>query len=169
MLTCKVGFKQNVGHLGKSVTCMGVHGNARTMKIQWRKPWEAFWDRLASRIKDFGVEILVGDFNMSLTRVVPELRSRGLEVDCIAWYPWFHRSQHLFGQSLGFDSCGIFYIGGTVQVTLQWSLEHLDVLTMVFDDDDSKETAVAENTTRLDWYSGSNVPGQPWRCYRSVA
>ena len=27
MLTCKVGFKQNVDHLGKSVTVMGVHGN----------------------------------------------------------------------------------------------------------------------------------------------
>ena len=56
-----------------------------------------------------------------------------------------------------------------MQVRLQWSLEHLDILTMVFDDDDFKKTAVAEHTEGLDWDSGSNVPGQPWKCYRSVA
>ena len=163
MLTCKVGFKQNVGHLGKSLVTMGVHGNCRTMKIMWRRPYEAFWDRLASKIKQFGVEIMAGDFNLSLTRVVPELRSRGLEVDCIAWYPWFHRADHLFGQRLGFDSCGFFYIGGMVQVKLQWSLKELDILTMVFDNDDA-----ADDRWGLDWYSGTNFPGQPWKCYRSV-
>ena len=165
MLVCKVGFKQNVGHFGKSLTAMGVHGNARTMKIMWRSAYDDFWDRCASYIKEFGVEIMAGDFNMALTRVIPELRSRGLDVDCIVWYPWVHRTEHLFGQPLGFDSCGIFYIGGMVEVKLQWSLGHLDVLTAATDD---LPAAVADNAWGLDWYSGGNAPGQPWKCYRSV-
>ena len=168
MLTCKVGFKQNVGHLGKSLVAIGVHGHAKTMKIMWPLAWQRFWDRLADKIKKFGAEIVAGDFNMSLTKVVPELRSRGLEVDCIAWYPWFHKTEQLFGQHLGFDSCGIFYIGGMVQVKLQWSLNELDILTMVTDDVGVWATEVAENKWNLHWYSGANVPGQPWKCYRSV-
>ena len=72
------------------------------MKIHWRSVWDAFWDRLAQKIDYFGVDILAGDFNMSLTRVVPELRSRGFEVDCIAWHPWLHATERCHGQPLGF-------------------------------------------------------------------
>ena len=37
---------------------------------------------------------------------------------------------------------------------------------MVVDDDDW-ETAVVDDAWGLDWYRGGNVPGQPWKCYRS--
>ena len=123
MLSCKVGFKQNVGHLGKSVNCMGVHAHCRTMKIEWRQVYEEFWDRCAEKIRHYDIEIMAGDFNMSLTRVVPELSRRGLQCDCIAWYPWIHKTEKCHDQPLGFDSCGIFYIGGNVQVKLHWDLE----------------------------------------------
>ena len=109
MLSCTVGFKQNVGHIGKSVNCMGVHGNSRTMKMTWKGVYDAFWDRLAAKIKEFHIEIMAGDFNMALTRVIPELRSRGLACDCLAWYPWIHRTKRCHEQPLGFDSCGIFF------------------------------------------------------------
>ena len=115
MLSCKVGFKQNVGHLGKSVNCMGVHGHSRTMKMQWKAVYIKFWDRLAEKIRQYDIEVMAGDFNMSLTRVVPELRSRGLQCDCIAWYPWIHKTEKCHDQPLGFDSCGVFYIGGNVE------------------------------------------------------
>ena len=131
MLTCKVGFKQNVDHLGRSAVVMGVHGNFMTMKIKWRQQWDAFWDRLAQKIIEMGVEVMAGDFNMSLTQVVPQLRSRGLFIDCIAWYPWFHATESCHGSPLGFDSCAMFYIGGTVQVQLNYSLNDLAALTQV--------------------------------------
>ena len=160
MLSCKVGFKQNVGHLGKSVNCMGVHGHSRTMKMQWKEVYIKFWDRLAEKIRQYDIEVMAGDFNMSLTRVVPELRSRGLQCDCIAWYPWIHKTQKCHDQPLGFDSCGIFFIGGNVQVKLHWDLSHLEVLTAVADD--------LHEDCGLDRYGGGSTPGQPWQCYRSI-
>ena len=36
---------------------------------------------------------------------------------------------------LGFDSCGIFYIGGCVEVSTPWNLSHMDVLSAVADAD----------------------------------
>ena len=105
MLVCTVGFKQNVGHLGKEMVFCGVHGHYRTMKKEWPTAWDAFWDRFASVIKLIGVHFMVGDFNMSLTEVPKELRSRGIEWDCVAWYLWQYEpgdTHHL--PSLGLDS-----------------------------------------------------------------
>ena len=47
----------------------------------------------------------MGDFNMCLFRVIPELRSRGTTIDLAAWYPW----RSLEGEPMS-DSCGIFFI-----------------------------------------------------------
>ena len=33
MLVCKIGFTQNIGHLGKEIVVCGVHGHNRTMKF----------------------------------------------------------------------------------------------------------------------------------------
>ena len=52
------------------------------------KRLDAFWDWLSAKIKKFNVQVLMGDFNMSLFRVIPELRSRGAVIDLGAWYPW---------------------------------------------------------------------------------
>ena len=62
------------------------------------------------------------------------------------------------GQStLGFDSCGIWYIGGRVKVSMPWNLTHIDELT-----------AVAGKNPNLPIYDlTNNHPGQPWQCYRS--
>jgi hypothetical protein len=60
-------------------------------------------------------------------------------------------------QRLGFDSCGIFYIGGSVKVTMPWGVSNIEVLT-----------AVAGDQEGLDIYEGEGaLPGQPWHCYRS--
>ena len=47
----------------------------------------------------------MGDFNMSVFRVVPELRERGVTIDLGAWYPW----KSLGGEPMS-DSCGIFFV-----------------------------------------------------------
>ena len=157
MIVCKVSFKQNIGHLGKEIVVCGAHGHYRTMKMEWLGAWRAFWDRLAAHVREFGIRFLAGDFNMSFTEVPKQLRSRGILCDCVAWYPWLHVGEESVSK-LGFDSCGIFYIGGGVEVSTPWSLKHIDDLTAVAGNDGS---------TNLDKYEGSNVPGQPWNSYRS--
>jgi hypothetical protein len=164
MLVCKVGFKQNVGHLGKELVVCGVHGHYRTMKFEWPQALQAFWDRLAKKIRAHRIQFLAGDFNMSVTEVVKQLRSRGIESDCIAWYPWQHMTSDLHGQKLGLDSCGIFYIGGSVQVSLHWGFNHIDILTAV-----AEEQHADEDSWTLDVYRGTNHPGQHWAAYRSRA
>ena len=102
---------------------------------------------------------MAGDFNMSLTEVPKQLRSRGIRCDCVAWYPWqLNRARDGYNQRLDFDSCGIFYIGGTAEVITTWGLNDIDRLTAVAGD---------ELDPDLDVYGGSNFPGQPWHCYRS--
>lgn len=157
MLTCKAYFKQNIGHIGKEVVVMGVHGHCRTMKVEWQAPFDAFWDRLVAKVRRFGVVFLAGDFNMALTEVIKQLRSRHLLADCCAWYPWRHATKTLNQQSLAFDSCGIFYIGGDVEVKLVWGLDSIDDLAAV----------AGEEEIELDVYDGSNHPGQHWGCYRA--
>jgi hypothetical protein len=156
----KVYFKQNVGHIGKEVVLAGVHGHYRTMKHEWPQAHRRFWDSLANKIRSHGVKLLAGDFNMSLTQVPLQLRSRNITCDCIAWYPWRHETMRTHGQSLGFDSCGIFYIGGSIKATLTWSLEYLPELTAVADQ---------MKDLPLDVYSGQNHPGQHWSAYREKA
>ena len=52
------------------------------------------------------VDVLMGDFNMSFFRVIPELRSRGATIDLAAWYPWKNK----IGVPRA-DWCGIFCQG----------------------------------------------------------
>lgn len=162
LLICEVVFKQNIGHLGEEIVVCGVHGHNRTMKLEWPQVWVEFWDRLAQHVKSYGIQFLAGDFNMSITEVPKHLRSRRIQCDCVAWYPW----QHTVGSSpavagilpagLGFGPCGIFYIGGCVDVHPLWGLQHVGRLA-----------AVAGDDRDLDVYGVKSAPGQPWRCYTS--
>ena len=170
ILICKVTFKQNVGHLGKDIVVCGVHGNSKTMTVEWPVAWAAFWDRLAEGIKTFGVRFMAGDFNMSVTEVPKQLRSRGISVVCVAWYPW--RLDGVAGneQPLGLDSCGIFHVGDApVLVELAWDLGDLQHLTAVADTMLQTEADPEfPPTKKLHAYEKDKMyPGQPWKCYRS--
>ena len=83
-------MKKNTGHLGKKPVTMGVHFHYATAGNQHglRKSHKSFWNDLAKLIKHFDVKILGGDWNKSLFKVVPELRSRGILIETVAWYPW---------------------------------------------------------------------------------
>ena len=155
-LICEVCFKQNVGHLGTKIPICVCHLSNRTAKGEFAEcVLSDFWDKIAAWSRKFGLKFLTGDFNMSFLQVCDQLRSRGLRIDCAAWYPWCERSAApRTGGPVGIDSCGIFYIGGDVNVTLPWNLSHLDTI----------EAAVAGNTD-LDVYEGNNPPGQNWSCY----
>ena len=62
----------------------------------------------------------MGDFNMSLFRVIPELRSRGAVLDLGAWYPW----KSLEGEPMS-DSCDIFFVNLPGMYTLDKKLGDL--------------------------------------------
>ena len=154
--------KQMVGHLGTDINVMVSHGNNHTMRLTWRKVWEDWWDRHARHIRNFNVKFWCGDFNMSLTEVPKQLRSRGINADCCAWYPFKHinpggsvHSEQRSSTPMGIDSLAIFYIGSQAQIAPSYGLA--DVLDF---------TAVAAN---LPVYEGENVPGKHWSCYRSDA
>ena len=167
-LTCAITFKQNIGHLGNQIVVCGVHGNQNTMKMHPKEPWNTFFDLLAQRIVDHKIQFLAGDFNMSVTQVPVQLRSRGFRVDCVAWYPWMHHSTHLFDQYLGFDSMAIFYIGGIVEVKMVWDLGDIHILAAVAGTEDALWKEKSDDR-KFDVFSDvNNVPGQPWKCYRSV-
>ena len=73
---------------------------------KWLRKLKHFWEWLSKKIYTFKVQVLMGDFNMSLFRVVPELREKGIVIDLGAWYPW----KSLKGEPMS-DSCGIFFVG----------------------------------------------------------
>ena len=63
----------------------------------------------------------MGDFNMSLFKVVPELRSRGWPAQLVSWYPWRTTQTN---QPMA-DSCGIFSLVDAV-VTPEFSANIFD-------------------------------------------
>ena len=73
----------------------------------WATQWVRLWDEIATRIVEFKVRILVGDFNMALFRVVPELRARGVPANLGATYMW----KNLPSSEVRIDSCAILVIG----------------------------------------------------------
>jgi hypothetical protein len=158
-LVCKAHFKQNIGHIGLEVVVAATHFHYKTAKLTWPAVAVTYWDNLAARIIKYGIQFLTGDFNMSLTDVTVQLRSRGIQIDCVAWYPWC-LSGGVHDQNLGFDSCGIFYIGGSAGVRLKFNQLHIQALT----------SAVAGEFAemKLDEYKSGSHPGQHWSAYKSM-
>ena len=72
-----------IGHLGTSHKVLFVHLHRHLANGKWKPEFQRFLDWLADEAKDH--DILMGDFNMSLFRVAPMLRSRGEGVDLGAW------------------------------------------------------------------------------------
>ena len=131
---CKVGFKQNIVHLGKEIVACGVHGHCRIMSMEWPTVWTGSWDRLTDEIHSHGIQFMAGDFNMSVAEVTQQLRSRGIKPDFVAWCPWPHLSKLVHDQLFGFDSCAIFFLGSYVEISMPWSWSEIALLTTVADD-----------------------------------
>ena len=125
-MVCTFDWKQNLGYLGKKVNVMGVHGHYHTTKLKLSNTLHDNWrERIKDCIVEHKVNFLVGDFNMSLTQVVPQLRKRGLAIDTCSWYPWLHTDHSEGGYCLGMDSCAIFYIGGNVECQMPWNIDRI--------------------------------------------
>ena len=84
---------------------MVIHVHNLLANNKWLSKLRNFWVWLVEKIIEHDVRVLMGGFNMSLFRVIPELRSRGTTVDLGAWYPW-----KLPGGAPMSDSCGILFV-----------------------------------------------------------
>ena len=87
---------------------------------------------------------------MALTRVAPELRSRGVLADLCAWYSYWN-SMAL--EKFHMDSCGIFVIGGNAEVNPTWGEESMRMFK-----------CPKSAPLRLPTFEGPH-PGQSWVCY----
>ena len=85
-MLCKIYTDDSVGLLGRSHTCRLIHLHRHLANGIWPAKLKAFWDWLAGKADN--MDVLMGDFNMSLFLVVPELRKRGVTIDLAAWFPW---------------------------------------------------------------------------------
>ena len=174
LMVAKYQSKQNIGHLGKDIVIAGAHGNNKTMNHEWPTVWTEYWKRLAAYIETYGIQFLMVDWNMSLTEGPKQLRSRGIECDCVAWYPWRHvdpgdaiKAEMTNTTPLGFDSCGIFYLGGTVQAKPQYCLSDIDSLTAVAGVLGNEHLSGNFFGVDLHTYKGQQTPGKHWSCYKS--
>ena len=104
---------------------------------------QAFWNDLACALVNDNVDILCGDFNMALWRVIPELTARGLRVSLLAFYLW--ACTHGGGASIAeghdendpecttatchdevrFDSCGVFALAYCAGIDRAYGQEDL--------------------------------------------
>ena len=104
---------------------------------------------------------------MSLTQVIPRLKAHGHAVDTCSWYPWMKMDADAScrGFRLGFDSLGMFHIGGDVHCALKWDFDSIGKILTAAACNPSQGTAVAAED--FDVYNGKNKPGQLWHCYKS--
>ena len=80
---------QNVGFLGNEHNVMVVHMHTELANnVLGPQKLYLFWELFSEKIKTYEVKVLIGDFHMSLSRAIPQLRNRGAEIELGAWYPW---------------------------------------------------------------------------------
>jgi hypothetical protein len=165
ILVCKATLRQSIGFLGKELIICGFHGSNKTMKMVRPTEYDAIWKLLADIIRQYGVQVVAGDFNMALLRVPKELSCRGLKCDVLAYYPWAMGScvpDQNGKYRLGLDSMAIFWIGGDVEAKVNWPESHIERLL-----DAGQKQIVNDWNMTLDTYDQiGKRPGQPWSCYR---
>ena len=81
---------------------------------------------MCSYIVKYKVRFLVGDFNLALWVVIPEMRARGMQINLLAWQPWKVEGAES-GTSVRCDTCGIFAIGGITSIKWSFDCSVLDV------------------------------------------
>ena len=120
-IIAKITLPHKVGFLGREHVAMVVHmHNELANLVLKQQRLTKFWDWLSQQIEDYNVQVLMGDFNMSLFLVIPELRSRGVKIDLGAWYPW----KSLEGEPMT-DSCGIFFVNLPGVYTLHKNIDDI--------------------------------------------
>ena len=146
-MIAKVTLPSSVGCIGQEHNVMVVHMHDELANlVHGPKKLDEFWEWLWAKITKYVVKVLMGDFNMSLFRVIPALRSRGAVIELGAWYPW----KSLEGEPMS-DSCGIFFVGLPGVYALIKSIDDLHdknicgVLTWAAASEDVNQTAAEDD------------------------
>ena len=115
ILIAQVHMKKPVAFLGRDIVVMVVHLHYQTAGsgAGLYKAHEQFFMKCEQLIKNYGVQVIGGDWNKAVMKVVPQFRSRGIKITTAAWYPWCAG----FGQPHA-DSCAIFIVNQLVQAEL---------------------------------------------------
>ncbi len=84
----------------------------------FRESRRRFWIELAGLLRKYQAQIMLGDFNMSVFDVVPQMRSHGIIIDLVAIYPWSQTGQ----REPYSDSCAIWLLNGCSQISMTCGL-----------------------------------------------
>ena len=128
-----------------TVGVMHMHRSVAKKENGFKHAHNIWWPFLADKLRTNNVQFLCGDANMSMFKVVPELRSRGVYCNLVSWYPWLQEGS----ATPMVDSCGI------------WALCPCDVKTWHTCD------VYATNAAKLDFH-GKQGPGFPFKSYLPV-
>ncbi len=155
LLVAKVAVRRGINHIGTEVNAMVVHMHNDFANRKLR-PSElpAWYDKLRGMLVRYEVKVVMGDFNMWLFRIIPEMRQRGLTVDLGAWLPWKGLPR---GLSMA-DSTGIVMVNAPGQYNLVKNVRHLHT------DPDGILSAVAGDDGFLHIEENAG-PGQELRTY----
>ena len=141
-MVAEISLDQSVGGFGREIRVMAVHMHNELANGQkWKIAYKQFWARCYDLCKTHNVDVLMGDFNMSLFRVIPEFRSRGVTIDLAAWYP----CTSLAGVPCS-DSCGIFCLNKLGQYFPKVGRHQLDIVVQQGLDPNDHEIRVHEQT-----------------------
>ncbi len=156
LLVAKVTVGRGIKHIGTEVNVMVVHMHNEFANRKLRPgSLGAWYDKLQVMLVRYDVKVLMGDFNMSLFRVIPEMRQRGLTIDLGAWLPWKGLPR---GLPMA-DSTGIFMVEAPGQYTLVKNVRHLHA-----DPEGILSTAVAGDDGFL-YVEENTGPGKELRTY----
>ena len=112
VVNCVKRFHGRDGGSG-NVVVLNVHLNNCIAKKNVQQGAEAllgFWNRMCLYIMKYKVRFLVGDFNLALGMVIPEMRARGMLINLLVWQPWDVQDKHRGASCVRCDTCGIFAI-----------------------------------------------------------
>ena len=162
-MVCRVVFDKSIGHFGNEIVLMVVHMHNVLANNMWPRRLHGFWTWCWDVCRRFDVDVLMGDFNMSFFRVIPELRGRGARIDLAAWYPW----KTTDGIPCS-DSCGIFILGkpGEYKLNIGINSLHADDETGILAQAPTRlktgPAAVADKAADpFDRHERNGGPGQP--------
>ena len=167
LMAVRVHTDSPVGHLGAYHNILVVHlHNTTAKKGQGAEVYADNWAEIASVIKDEKIQILAGDFNMSLFVVRPELAKHGVQVQLAAWYPWKVEGT---GEPRA-DSVGIFFCEFVGEFKLRVGFDEMHSNGpngFLFADAGQQLAAVAAEpgTVRYDRHSEEDGPGFPISSY----
>ena len=126
VIICEVVLRSQPCILPKNLVVMVLHFHYVAAKGECGKTKRTeFLQEIVQLVRQYNVTMLMMDANMALLMVFETLRSSGVLVDLVAWWPW-----QLADGRKGMDSCCILLIGQPGKHKINHNLQALDAGTL---------------------------------------